>query len=323
MDKKILIVDDDVSIQSLLGRVLKSQGFKVFAASDGSSGLELAQKQIPDIVLLDLTLPDMKGEDVLKRLKENGRTKLIPVIFVTGKGRQENIVQGLRVGADDYLAKPFSLEELKARIESVLRRCSLNLDANPLTRLPGSGVIERRIQTLLDKNKLFSVLYVDLNEFKAYNDYYGAHRGDSVIRATAEVLKEVCKEEDSLVGHIGGDDFIVVTERQDIEEMSQNILNRFDAIRGDFYDEADRKVGYIMVSDRRGIKRAFSPVSIAIGIVTNRIRPLKSMMEISAIGAEVKSVAKKLEGSAYFVDRRRDAYRDAQKQEMEEVPYVQ
>jgi diguanylate cyclase (GGDEF)-like protein len=310
--RKVLIIDDDASIQAMLKRVLSERGFEVITAYGGVEALAVAERELPDIILLDRTMPDKPGEEVLKELRLNVNTKLIPVIFATGRGSMEDVVDGLSVGADDYIAKPFSMDVLCARIESVLRRCAVNLDANPLSRLPGNGVIEREIQRLIDEKKLFAVLYIDINYFKAYNDYYGFHRGDSVLRAMSDLLREIGAANQSMAAHVGGDDFVIITEREDVTAIHAKIMDRFNGLREGFYDPEDRAAGYITVKDRLGVERHFSLLTVAVGVVTNRVRPLRSVGEVSTIAAEVKGVAKRLD-TGFFVDRRNFPYGAPQK----------
>lgn len=313
MGRKVLVTDDDASIQTVLTRFLTSKGYEVLSAYDGEEALALAKSRHPDIILLDRSMPGKSGETVLQELKSHPVTKLIPVIFETGAGSQDDIVQGLSVGADDYIAKPFAMEELNARMESVLRRCAINLDANPLSRLPGNGVIEREIQRMIDEKKLFAVLYVDINHFKSYNDYYGFHRGDMVLRATSDLLRDVGVANQSLAAHVGGDDFVIITEREDVTDIHAQIMERFDRIKPDFYDAEELAAAGITVKDRQGVERRFPLLSLAVGVVTNRVRPITSVGEVSTISAEVKGVAKRLE-SGFFIDRRVTPYGAPQKQ---------
>lgn len=122
MKEKILIVEDDKDIVKMLEYNLKKEGFKVFAACDGEDALDLAVRQSPDLILLDLMLPGMDGLEVCKALKKETKTSRIPVIMLTAKGQESDKVVGLELGADDYITKPFSLRELIARIKAVLRR---------------------------------------------------------------------------------------------------------------------------------------------------------------------------------------------------------
>jgi len=301
------MVEDDPIVARVMRRVLQ-EDFDIHHAENLSSASEELARLRFDVILLDINLPGESGLRLCEQLKSDPLHRHVPIILVTGMDGSDNIVNGLRQGADDYLAKPFHVPELIARVEAVIRRSSVNLDANPLTRLPGNGVIEREIHRHIESKHFFSVLYVDLNEFKAYNDYYGFHQGDLVIKKTALILSSVVTDAKSLVAHVGGDDFIVVTQREDIEVLCQEMIQRFNDIRREFYDAHDFETGFIMTRDRLGTMRQIPLLSIAIGVVSNRIRLLHSIGEISTIGAEVKGIAKRQKGSAYFIDRRGTPY---------------
>ena len=307
LPKKVLVTDDDASIQALLKRFLTTKGYDVLAAYNGDEAIDIALRERPDIILLDLTLPGKSGEAVLKELRSHVNTKLIPVIFATGKGSDDDIIRGLTAGADDYISKPFPMEQLFARIESVLRRCAVNLDANPLSRLPGNGMIEREIQRLIDEKKMFDLLYVDLNHFKAFNDYYGFHRGDAVIMATADLLRNIAAQNRSMAAHIGGDDFVLITEGGFVHDIHAQIVEGFARLRNGFYVAADLAAGFISVTDRQNVERKFALLTLAVGVVSNRIRPIRSVGEVATISAEVKAVAKRSD-TGFFIDRRVAAY---------------
>jgi PleD family two-component response regulator len=200
---------------------------------------------------MDLNMPGLKGEDVLQELRSQFKTRMTPVIFLTGMNSKEDVIHGLSLGADDYLCKPFDVEELVARIDSSLRRCLVNLDANPLTRLPGNHAINKEILRRLDLKRPFSVLYGDLNEFKAYNDHYGFLSGNTVIEKTGQIFEQMAGEKATLVGHLGGDDFIIVTDRTDVEVLCKNILRTFDEQLQSFYTPEDFEAGSVLVKDRK------------------------------------------------------------------------
>ena len=231
----------------------------------------------------------------------------VPILIVTGRGNLDDKINGLEMGANDYLVKPFEISELVARVDATLRHSSLNLESNPLTRLPGNGVIEHSMRSAIESGKTFSVLFIDLNEFKAYNDYYGFHRGDEVIHRTAEILVESVEKGRTVVGHIGGDDFLILTEEEDAEALCQRIIRKFEGVKKEFYEPRNLEAGFIMTRDRQGQLRSFSLLSIAIGVVSNQARSLSSVGEVAAIGAEVKRLAKRQNGSSFIIDRRKTA----------------
>jgi diguanylate cyclase (GGDEF)-like protein len=216
-------------------------------------------------------------------------------------------VEGLTLGADDFISKPVDVRELLARIRMILKRSRQGLDANPLTRLPGNLSIESRIDGALKAEKPLAVLYIDLNQFKAYNDVYGYEEGDRVIKALARVLVEPVRSgQADFVGHIGGDDFIVLTTPERMESVAQSICDRFDAIVPSFYSEEDKARGFIRTKDRQGAVRDFPFISVSIGICHNQERKLQGFAQVAHLGAELKKAAKSKGGSAYVVDRRKD-----------------
>lgn len=194
----------------------------------------------------------MSGYDVCRQIKSDVFLRHIPVMLLTAQVGTSSKVSGLEQGADDYLTKPFEMDELIARIRTLLRRTRLGLEANPLTRLPGNITIEKEILSRIDNNAPFAALYIDLNSFKAYNDTYGFAKGDDVIRETARIILTQSTASDGFVGHIGGDDFIVLTNPDGAEALCQKVIKVFDAKAPNFYSAEDQKRGYIETKDRRG-----------------------------------------------------------------------
>jgi PleD family two-component response regulator len=304
----ILVADDEDAITTMLREALQAAGYGVVLARNGLEALEHIRREPPDLVVLDIEMPKMNGYEVCQNVKSDTFLRHIPVMMLTALGGVDRKVTGLEQGADDYLTKPFEMAELLARIRTLLRRTRLGLEANPLTRLPGNVTIENEIVNRIQKDSPFAVLYVDLNDFKAYNDTYGFVKGDDVIRETARVLltqSEPCK---GFVGHIGGDDFVVIALPEEAEGLSQKIIEAFDAKAPEFYEPADQSRGFVETTDRRGQVTRFPLLSMAIGVVTNQLRPITSLGEVSKIGAEMKHFAKekKAKGSGYAIDRRRE-----------------
>lgn len=307
MAAKILVVDDEEDIRDVLRITLEAEHYEVYEAENGEEGLKAILSKSPDLVLLDYKMPKMTGLEVCSKIKKDILLRHLPVIMVTGKGEISDKIDGIDSGADDYVVKPFEPKELLARIRMILRRTERDLEANPLTRLPGNVSILHELQQRLESNTIFAVCYVDLDKFKAYNDVYGFEHGDEVIRETARILIRVGQEcgPDSFVGHIGGDDFVLVTCAEKAEQVSKRIIELFDSTAPSFYTELDRQRGYIMAHDRQGLEKRFSLISISIGIVTNEFRKIEHVAQIGEIGAELKSFAKSLERSNYVFDKRK------------------
>ncbi|MBI4056558.1 MAG: response regulator, partial [Elusimicrobia bacterium] len=244
---KILVADDQQALLNLMKMVLEESGFNVLTASDGQEALDKIQENSPDIAVLDLEMPIKTGLEVCQELKKDPVLASIPVIILTGISEKKTMLKGLGLGIDEYLLKPIDTDELVARIQMVLNRNRQVLDANPLTHLPGNPSIQSRVEGLLETDAPIAVLYADLNQFKAYNDTYGFEAGDRVIRATGILLVQLAREIDgdqAFVGHIGGDDFIVVTHPDHMEIFCQKIIKKFSEIILPFYKEEDRQLGY-------------------------------------------------------------------------------
>ncbi len=287
---------------------LEREGYTVEAVTDGVEALKSIRADPPDIAVLDLKMPRMTGFEVCRVLRADPLLENLPVVILSASGSRESKVEGLDLGADDFITKPVDVRELLARIRMILKRTRQGLDANPLTRLPGNLSIESRIDRALADNRPLAVLYVDLNQFKAYNDVYGFDSGDRVLKALARVLVDEVRAGGpaDFIGHIGGDDFIALSSPDRMEEAAQKICSAFDAIVPSFYNDADRARGVIAAKDRQGVEREFPFLSVAIGICHNRERALKNFAHVAALGAELKKAAKSKTGSAYVVDRRKD-----------------
>jgi len=305
---KILIVDDEPDIRDVLRITLEDEKYEVFEAGNGEEALAFIQKKLPDLVLCDYKMPRMDGREFCRQIKKDILLRHLPVIMVTGKGEITDKVDGIEAGADDYIVKPFEPKELIAHIRMLLRRTGIDLEANPLTRLPGNISILDELSRKIASKELFAVCYVDLDKFKAYNDTYGFERGDNVIRETARILLRATQEAGNpgdFVGHVGGDDFVVVTSLDKVDRLCSTIISRFDAAVPSFYNETDRANGYIIAHDRQGAQRRFQLLSISIGVVTNEFRKIEHVAQIGEIGAELKAFAKSMTKSNYVMDKRK------------------
>jgi diguanylate cyclase (GGDEF)-like protein len=307
MSGQILIIDDDPDIVRFVETSLTMDGYVVRSASDALAGIESALSDPPELVLLDLMMPGTDGFEVLRRLKTSPASANVAVVLLTGKANVRDLVKGLDGGADDYITKPFDIEELRARVGSVLRRSKAMRDLSPLTGLPGNFRISEELERMVAGGGPAAVVHADLDNFKAFNDHYGFMRGDNVIKFTANTLVEAAIEvgdPSCFVGHVGGDDFIMVMDPATSEQFCKAVAERFDDGILDFYDTHDAMRGYVEVIDRRGERHAFPIVSISIGVATNSRRTFTSEWEASAIAAEMKEHAKSEAGSSFRIDRR-------------------
>jgi len=303
----ILTIDDDSDILDVLNLTL-SEHYEVIAAQNGAEGLEILKTKTPDLIICDYMMPVMNGPEFCRQAKKDVLLRHIPIIMLTGKGEVKDMVKGIESGADDYLVKPFEPDALLARIRMVARRTVQSLDANPLTHLPGNTSIMEKFQEFITADKLYAIAYADLDKFKIYNDIYGFEKGDEVIRETARLLLEITRQmagTDAFVGHIGGDDFVFITENSLMDQVCKIIIERFDQMSPLFYNEADRAAGYIIGEDRQGHTTKAGFISISIGIISNENHNITHVAQIAEIGAELKKYAKTFQRSNFVRNKRK------------------
>ena len=307
MSERVLIADDDPDILTVVQVNFELEGFEVETAVDGEDALQKATANPPHVIVLDIMMPRMDGLTALHRLRSQASTGNIPIILLTARGLPEDRVRGLELGADDYITKPFDINELVARIRAVVRRTQAARDLSPLTGLPGNFKITGEVEERIASGRDFALVHGDLDNFKAFNDHYGFMRGDEVIRFCAKCFNDASDSlgiSGSFVGHIGGDDFVAIIPPEVSEPFCKEVIERFDDGVLDLYDTADALRGYIEVIDRRGERFAFPVVSLSLGVASTDVREISTQWEASAIAVEMKEFAKKQPGSTYRIDRR-------------------
>ncbi|MDH3190120.1 MAG: response regulator [Acidimicrobiia bacterium] len=307
MSERVLVADDDPDILAVVKVNFELEGFDVVTAVDGEDALQKATAEPPKVIVLDIMMPRMDGLTALHRLRGQAATANVPIILLTARGLPEDRVRGLELGADDYITKPFDINELIARVGAVIRRTQAARDLSPLTGLPGNFRITAEIEQRINARESFALVHGDLDNFKAFNDHYGFMRGDEVIRFCASCLGSAAAAvgiENPFVGHIGGDDFVAIVPAGIAEAYCKEVVERFDDGILDLYDTADALRGYIEVIDRRGERYAFPVVSLSLGVASTDVRDINTQWEASAIAVEMKEFAKKQPGSTYRIDRR-------------------
>jgi diguanylate cyclase (GGDEF)-like protein len=306
---RVLVVDDNPNLQKIISTNLELAGYEVATVSDGREALATIEHDVPDLLLLDLMMPNMDGYEVARRVRSHANPSVanVPIIMLTAKGETEDKLRGFEAGADDYITKPFGSRELLARVRAKIRRVEVDTALSPLTRLPGNLAIEGDIRRRLASGELFAVLYLDLDNFKAFNDVYGFAHGDEAIQLVARAAVDAVRRrgtQDDFVGHIGGDDFIVVTQPDRAEEIAREILDDFDRGIRALYSARDLRMGYVVTRDRRGTVNRFPIMSLSIAIVSNQTRKLEDYAQVGEIAAELKRHAKSIAGSVYVKDKR-------------------
>lgn len=311
MPERIMVADDDPVLRAMLQAVLEDQGFEVHTVPDGDALVRAAHESVPDLLLIDVMMPGMDGLEAIRQLRHDTRTAHLPMLLLTALDHAQQEVAGFDTGADDYISKPFVNDVLIARIKANLRRRSRTSVNHPLTGLPGNLLIAAEVNHRLEHADPFTLLYIDLDNFKSFNDAYGFARGDQIILLLADLLRAAQADEageHDFVGHIGGDDFIALVDAVRAETWANTLIRAFDAEVPKLYDETDRERGFLVGLDRFGAPHRFPLVSVSIGGVDTSRRLFHSYNEVAAVAAEVKGYAKKLPGSQYVLDERQQPY---------------
>jgi len=229
----LLIADDEKPVHYILKKLLRPDDFNVLSVFDGAAVAETARKENPDLILLDLQMPNKNGKEILLELRGDDKTREIPVLILTGNRGAHLLgeAEALGLDAEDYIDKPFNIDALRARIDSILRRSERAIAATqPLTRLPGSAAIEREVLKRIGEDRHFALIYVDIDGLRAYNDSKGQEQGDQALRDLADTLRAALKavgHEQGFLGHIAEDDFIVLTDPGFEEKLAHYIMENF------------------------------------------------------------------------------------------------
>lgn len=290
--ERILIVEDDVDISTMLKIYFEAHGYETMVAGKGRDALDISRRQLPNVVILDIRLPDIDGYEVCRQLRKNLRTSHIPILFLTQKDERSDKIAGLELGADDYITKPFDIEELRLRLQNALRRATYESLTSPVTGLPSSRLIEEQLKQLL-RGAAWSMLYIGIKQFAPFADVYGFVASDDVLRYTSMVIIEVVNETGTpadFVGHVGGNDFIVITRGGKPEQLAQQIGDKFAKGIGAFYSFQDRERGGLLIEDG-GRQRAVPLMSLAIGLINDKTAPFSDIREITEVASEARRAA--------------------------------
>ena len=304
---RILIADDEPHIRRILQFLLEQEGFEVHMAEDGEEAWKAVASFQPDLVLLDVMMPRMDGFAVLEIVRAGFETARLPVILLTAKGEEQDKVKGLAGGANDYIVKPFNHDELLLRVTNLLEATRREREANPLTGLPGNRAIDREIQDRIATGQEFGFMYIDMDRFKSFNDKYGYSRGDRAISFLAGVLVGITQKYGSgkeFVGHVGGDDFVVVTTSQDAERLARRIIHEFDEGKEDLHDEEDFKNGYLEIESRNGQVERFPLVTLTLALVSECQGRFEHPAQLSDTMVELKRFGKMKPHSVVVKERR-------------------
>ena len=306
--KKILIISSDEKLREVLHFCFDGWGYEVVLWNSYKEDINPIKKVFPDIIVLDVQSARIADLKICSLLKSDFLTASIPIITLINKRQLRNQLLNLKEGVDDYLIKPPDPLDLRTRIEIAIRRSQFSLYANPLTGLPGARVAEQIMKERLESGLDFSVEYLDIDNFKYFNDVHGYLKGDNVIMQTAYMLYTTIKKfgnSNDFIAHIGGDDFVFVTTPDKYESICQNFIFLFDRITPFHYSADERKKGFIVTNDRNRKLKKIPLMSVSIAVVNVRKdSKIKTVVQINERIAEIKKYLKAISGSIYMADRR-------------------
>jgi PleD family two-component response regulator len=286
---RLLIVEDDYDISNMLRIYFSGQGYDVDVALRGSDALEKTRQVMPNLIVLDIMLPDIDGYEVCRNLRLNTRTSHIPVIFLTQRDERSDRLQGLELGADNYITKPFDIEELKLYVQNAIARSERESLTDPQTGLPAGRLIEDKLRKMIRERKGWVFMDIRINHFEPFKDVYGFIAANDVLRFTAMMIGEVMDDlgtPSDFIGHAGGDNFVVITSDDVTAAVRQQLKARFKEEVLSHYNFMDRQQGYILAPDETGKIQQTPLMTLAAGTVSPSTHMFADIREITELAAE-------------------------------------
>ncbi len=307
MVQEIYIIDDDYSSILIFRELFKNDPEYKFI-SVKTEQIDIALKNIPSLIVINEDAIDRDVVELCRKIRKDEDNTITPVIVVSSQTEKEHRVKILQESVEYFIKKPVDEKYLYYTVKNLNRLLASNRTVSPLTGLPGNVQIHAELKKRIARKEDFSVLYIDLDNFKAYNDVYGFLKGDEIIEFTAQtILNSVHRDEidNSFVGHIGGDDFLAIVPTINCEKLCQDIVLHFDENVKRYFTDEDLEQGYIEVANRKGVIEQFPLTSVSIGVVTAEAGRFHNILEIGEVGAQVKHAAKTVVGSSYAIDKRK------------------
>lgn len=308
MVNEVYIIDDDESSIIIFKELFRDDPDYKFI-SVKTEQIDLALKSIPSLIVINEDAIDRNVIELCAKIRKDEDNTITPVIVVSSNGSRSHRMRILNESVEYFIKKPVDEGYLYYTVKNLTRLLKTNRTVSPLTGLPGNVQIHSELKKRISKEEEFSVLYVDLDNFKSYNDVYGFLKGDKIIQFTADILTDEVKKFGigGFVGHVGGDDFIAIVSGIEIEDLCQRIIARFENKIKSFFTKEDAKKGYIEVANRRGIIEKFPLTAISIAAVVADKNRFTNILEIGDTAAQIKHAVKNVMGSSYIIDRRKSS----------------
>ena len=300
----VLIVQEsaDCRFTELFGSMFDS--FQIMTG--GQDIISMIYMDPPDLILIDGKYMISRGGGIVREFRSNTIFGHVPIVALFGRDELE-ISSWQDSPIDDYLNTEESDLALQRRIQFISNRAVREVDMNPLTRLPGNESIIRYIQSMFDAKEEIAIAWVDIDNFKPFNDCYGFSRGDEVLTATGRIITNALKEinqDKTFVGHIGGDDFVFICPGNNMRPLCEEIISRFDLVIRNFYNDEDLDQNGLISTSRDGSIKKFPIMTISIAVVANEDSRYSHYGQASQDATDIKKYLKGLEGSNYMLDRR-------------------
>ncbi|MBN1965359.1 MAG: response regulator [Anaerolineae bacterium] len=273
----ILIVEDDLDLSEMLNAYFRVQGYEVQTAAWGEDAIRLTQEEPPDLVVLDIRLPDIDGYEVCRRLRMHRRTQDVPVIFLTEKRDRVDKLAGLELGVVDYITKPFDIQELRLRVRNALRRAAQPSLVNPVTNMPEGSVVDEKLKALLISDRKWAILQIAILGLEMFRELYGFVASDDVLRAVSLMMNNAVREigsDDDFIGHLAPHDFVIITAEDHIAPIRERIELRLKQSIEYFYPLKDREKAKQAMQENR--------LQLVISQVTHSSGPFADLEALKA-----------------------------------------
>jgi CheY-like chemotaxis protein len=286
---RILVVEDDIDISKMLRIYFDSQGYDVLIANRGNEALDMCRTKLPNVVVLDIQLPDIDGYEICRILRSNTRTSYVPIIFLTQKDERSDKIAGLELGADDYITKPFDIEELKLRVEGAIRRSMREALTHPVTNLPAGKLIEEQLKAIKEATDPWTLLYFGIRNIYAFREVVGPIPVNEVLIFLADIMRETVEANGSLndfIGQASDNDFIIITTSAAAPAICKTVRQRFDQESEVFYPFSIRERGKVVYRDVDGVERESDLMRLVVGVVSSNDGPFADIVQITEDAAE-------------------------------------
>ena len=308
-NRYVLIIDDTTETINLTLKLFKKVNGYVFVhCSSDTPTLRTGLQSIPDLIIInaDNLKNDVRG--ICEYIRKNKENNITPIIITASTREEEFKVDMMKAKVEYVISKPLNEKYFFYTIRNISSLISSNRCISALTGLPGNVQIENELKRRISSRSQYAVLYIDLDNFKAYNDKYGFMNGDEVIKFTSDVIQEAVQklgDKGDFVGHVGGDDFVSILNYENARKIGRYIIKKFDDEIRQFYTEDDISKGFIKVLNRKGKLEKYAIMTITVAMISNKYKKYITPLEIGEDGASVKKKAKTIEGSTFLEDKRK------------------